>query len=261
MIRRRLYVEVRVSRLATWSQRIAIFALPVVALAILLHRVGLVEYAVAYTTLVAGFAVALVGLIVAIAAFVVIWNEGLRGLGRATTATVICLLLVGWPAVEFARSATLPAITDITTDFSDPPRFVAVASARPHGANPIAYPGGDAERLQRAAYPGVKSFEIEANPDEVFNMLMSIVERRGWRVLDNVSPRGGERDGRIEAVARTLVMGFREDISIRVRTVDKGVRIDMRSASRYGQHDFGSNARRIESFMAEFADTRRKAMR
>jgi uncharacterized protein (DUF1499 family) len=56
-------------------------------------------------------------------------------------------------------------------------------------------------------------------------------------------------------------MGFREDISIRVRTADKGVRIDMRSASRYGRHDFGSNARRIESFLAEFADTRRRAMR
>ena len=261
MIRRRLYVEVRVSKLATWSRWIAIFSLPVVAIAIFLHRLGMVEYSVAYATLVAGFAVALLGLIVAVAAFIVIWNEGLRGLGRAITATAIGLVLVGWPVVELARGTTLPAIVDITTDFSDPPRFVAVASARPHGANPIAYPDGEVARLQRAAYPGVKPFEIEANPDEVFNMLMSIVERRGWRVLDNVSPRGGERDGRIEAVARTLVMGFREDISIRVRTVDKGVRIDMRSASRYGQHDFGSNARRIEGFMAEFADTRRKAMR
>ena len=261
MIRRRLYVEVRVSRLATLSRAIAVFSLPVVALAVFLHRIGIVEYAVAYATLLAGFAVALLALLIAIAAFVVIWNDGLRGLGRAITATVIGLVLVGWPTVEFARSATLPAIVDITTDFSDPPRFVAVASARPHGANPIAYPGVETARLQRAAYPGVKPFEVEANPDEVFNMLMSIVERRGWRVLDNVSPRGGERDGRIEAVARTLVMGFREDISIRVRTAEKGVRIDMRSASRYGQHDFGSNARRIESFMGEFADIRRKAMR
>jgi len=144
---------------------------------------------------------------------------------------------------------------------ADPPRFVAVASARPHGANPIAYTGDGTARLQRGAYPAVKPFEVEANPDETFNLLMSIVERRGWRVLDTISPRGGERDGRIEAVARTPVMGFREDISIRVRAGDKGVRIDMRSASRYGQHDFGSNARRIESFMAEFADARRKAMR
>ena len=75
MIRRRLYVEVRVSRLATWSRAIAIFSLPVVALAILLHRIGIVEYAVAYATLVAGFAVALLGLLIAAAAFIVIWNE------------------------------------------------------------------------------------------------------------------------------------------------------------------------------------------
>ena len=261
MIRRRLYVEVRVSKLATWSRAIAIFSLPVVVLAILLHRIGIVEYAVAYTTLVAGFAVALLALLTASTAFVTIWNDGLRGLGRAITATAIGLVLVGWPTVEFARSATLPAIADITTDFADPPRFVAVASARPHGANPISYPGGDTARLQRGAYPGVKAFEVEANPDEVFNLLMSIVERHGWRVLDNVSPRGGERDGRIEAVARTLVMGFREDISIRVRAADKGVRIDMRSASRYGRHDFGSNARRIEGLLTEFADARRRAMR
>jgi hypothetical protein len=260
MIRRRLYVEVRVSKLATWSRRIVIFALPVVLLAIALHRFGLVEYQVAYAALVAGFSVAAIGLLIAAAAFVSIWNDGLRGLGRAITAAAIGLALVGWPVVDFARSTTLPAITDITTDFNDPPRFVAVASARPQGANPITYPAG-AARLQRESYPGVKAFEVEANPDEVFNIIMAIVEKRGWRVLDNVSPRGGERDGRVEAVARTLVMGFREDITIRVRTVDKGVRIDMRSASRYGHHDFGSNARRVESFFSEFADTRRRAMR
>jgi hypothetical protein len=261
MIRRRLYVEVRVSKLATWSRRIVIFALPVVAFAIGLHRLGIVEYEVAYATLVAGFLVAALGLIIAIAAFIVIWNEGLRGLGRAIAAALIGILLVGWPLWDFARGVTLPSITDVTTDFSDPPRFVAVASARPQGANPISYPADNTARLQREAYPGVKAFEVEANPDEVFNIIMSIVEKRGWRVLDNVSPRGGQRDGRVEAVARTPVMGFREDVTIRVRTAEKGVRVDMRSASRYGKHDFGSNARRIESFFAEFADTRRRAMR
>jgi uncharacterized protein (DUF1499 family) len=153
----------------------------------------------------------------------------------------------------------LPAIADITTDVNDPPQFVAVAQARPRGSNPVRYSTENA-REQHSAYPGVKAFDVEANPDEIFNMIMGIVEKRGWRVLDNVSPRGGERDGRIEAVARTLIMGFREDIVIRVRSSDKGVRIDMRSASRYGDRDFGSNARRIESFMADFADTRRRSM-
>jgi len=260
MIRRRLYIEVRVSKLATWSRRIAIFAIPVVLLAIGMNRLGLVEYKVAAAALIAGFAVAGLALLVALAAFTVIWNEGLRGLGRAILATVISLVIIGWPLITLARSAALPVIADITTDYNDPPQFVAVAQARPRGANPVRYAGAAEARLQRAAYPGVKPFEVEANPDEVFNTLMQTVAQRGWRVLDSVSPRGGQRDGRIEAVAQTLVMGFREDVVIRVRSGDKGVRIDMRSASRYGDRDFGSNARRIESFMADFADARRRSM-
>ena len=260
MIRRRLYVEVRVSKLATWSRRIAVFALPVVLLAIAMHRLSLIEYKVAVAILLAGFAVATIALLVAFGAFIVIWNEGLRGLGRALGAAAIGLVIVGWPLVTLARSATLPLIADITTDYNDPPQFVAVAQVRPRGSNPVRYAGAAIAREQRLAYAGVKPFEIEANPDEVFNIAMSIVEKRGWRVLDSVSPRGGERDGRIEAVALTPVMGFREDIVIRVRTSDKGVRLDMRSASRYGEHDFGSNAARIESFMADFADTRRRLM-
>jgi uncharacterized protein (DUF1499 family) len=73
-----------------------------------------------------------------------------------------------------------------------------------------------------------------------------------------VTPRGGQREGRIEAVARTPVMGFREDVAIRIRAIERGARVDVRSASRYGSHDFGSNARRIERFLTEFSDVRRR---
>jgi uncharacterized protein (DUF1499 family) len=257
MIRRRLYTEVRVARPAIWARRVAIFALPVVVLAIALHRFGLVEYTVGFTALAAGLAVAAVGGLLALVAFVVIWNEGLRGLDRAIVACVIASLVLGYPALEFARGATLPALSDITTDPADPPAFRQVALARPRGANPVAYPGIAAATLQRVAYPGVRPIEIDASPDEAYNIMLSIVERRGWRILDSVPPRGAERDGRIEAVAQTLIMGFREDVVIRVRAAEPGVRIDMRSASRYGSRDLGSNARRIESTFAEFADTRR----
>lgn len=257
MIRRRLYTEVRIAWLATLARRLAIFSLPVIALSVALHRLGLVEYEVAYATLTAGLGVALLGTLAAVAAFVVIWNEGLRGVGRAIAAFVVGIVVLAWPLYEVVRSSTLPAISDITTDPSDPPRFIAVASARPSGANPIAYPGEAAAVRQREAYPGVQPLEIEANPDEAFNIALAIVERNGWRVLDSVTPRGGQREGRIEAVALTPIMGFREDISIRIRTVGTSVKIDMRSASRYGDHDFGGNARRIESFLAEFIETRR----
>lgn len=258
MIRRRLYTEVRVSWLATLSRRIAIFSLPVIVLAISLHRLGLVEYEVAYATLLAGLAVAIIGVLFAGGAFVVIWNEGLRGLDRALVACVIGAAVLAWPVFEFARSVTLPTISDVTTDPSDPPRFLAVASARPSGANSIDYPGEEAALRQQLAYPGVKPYETDASPDEMFNIALSLVERRGWRVLDSVTPRGGQREGRIEAVAQTPIMGFREDISIRIRTTPTGVRIDMRSASRYGSHDLGSNARRIETFITDMVEERRR---
>jgi uncharacterized protein (DUF1499 family) len=258
MIRRRLYTEVRITWLATLARRLAIFSLPVIALSILLHRAGVVEYEVAYITLVAGLAVALLGTLTALAAFVVIWNDGLRGLGRAIAAFLIGVAVLAWPLFEIARSSTLPVISDITTDPSDPPRFLAVASARPSGANPVAYPGEETAVRQREAYPAVRPLELEGNPDEVFNIALAIVERHGWRVLDSVTPRGGQREGRIEAVALTWLMGFREDISIRIRFVDGLVKVDMRSASRYGSHDFGANARRIETFFADFVEARRR---
>src|SRR5436305_587077 len=58
----------------------------------------------------------------------------------------------------------------------------------------------------------------------------------------------------IEAGARTPIMGFREDIAVRIRRDDDGAKIDVRSASRFGRHDFGSNAARIRSLLEDIDD-------
>ena len=65
----------------------------------------------------------------------------------------------------------------------------------------------------------------------------------------------GRRDGQIEAIARTPILGFREDIVVRVRGSADGARIDVRSASRYGRHDLGSNAARVRSLLEDIDDT------
>jgi hypothetical protein len=44
-------------------------------------------------------------------------------------------------------------------------------------------------------------------------------------------------------------------VSLRVRPDEDGARIDVRSASRYGRHDFGTNAARIRSLL-DVIDTR-----
>jgi len=53
----------------------------------------------------------------------------------------------------------------------------------------------------------------------------------------------------LEATDRSLFFGFVDDIAIRIRPLANQTRIDIRSVSRVGKHDFGANARRIKKFI------------
>ena len=46
-------------------------------------------------------------------------------------------------------------------------------------------------------------------------------------------------------------MGFRDDVVVRVRPTSDGTRIDVRSASRYGRHDLGTNAQRVRALIED----------
>ena len=83
---------------------------------------------------------------------------------------------------------------------------------------------------------------------------MTVVTKRKWRIVDARSPQAGRREGRIEAVARTALMGFRDDVVIRVRAISGGSRLDIRSASRYGQRDFGANAQRVLGLLEDIEE-------
>jgi hypothetical protein len=74
---------------------------------------------------------------------------------------------------------------------------------------------------------------------------LALIAKRKWLVIDERPPQLPRRIGRIEAVARTPIMGFREDVSIRVTPDGEGSRVDIRSSSRYFESDLGSNAARI----------------
>jgi hypothetical protein len=49
-------------------------------------------------------------------------------------------------------------------------------------------------------------------------------------------------------------MGFRDDVVIRISPVGPGSRVDVRSASRFGEHDFGANASRVRSLLEDIDD-------
>jgi uncharacterized protein (DUF1499 family) len=61
-------------------------------------------------------------------------------------------------------------------------------------------------------------------------------------------------EGRIEATDTTLWWGFKDDVVIRIRPEAAGSRLDIRSKSRVGIGDVGTNAARIEAFLEQFAE-------
>ncbi|MGA7998351.1 MAG: DUF1499 domain-containing protein, partial [Bradyrhizobium sp.] len=143
----------------------------------------------------------------------------------------------------------LPPIHDITTDPIDPPRFEALARLRTgEGTNPAVYAGLYSAELQRQAYPDIETVELDVPAQRAFEVTMRLVNKRKWLVIDERAPQP-RGIGRIEAVARTPIMGFREDVSIRVTPDGDGSRVDIRSASRYFESDLGSNAARISKLM------------
>lgn len=257
-MKRTLYLEERTSRLAVWSLRIVLFSLPVVILSAVLYRFNYLGFQPAAVALCVGLALAVVGGLVAVAACFSIWESGWRGLGKAVGALFITLAMLAGPAAVLARGMMLPPLTDISTDTVDAPHFRAMGFARPSEAHSLLPPDPAQADLQRVAYPAIKPMDLDATPEEVFNALLGLVRKRKWRILDAVPPRGGVRDGQIEAVAPTPILGFRNDIVIRVRATQKGARVDVRSASRYGAHDLGENAWRISSLMADLQAERRK---
>jgi hypothetical protein len=248
---RRLTVEPR-SRLATWSFRLALFALPVALIGLILAR-GFAQTLIGFVAFAAALALALAGMLLACAAFVVIWRNGNPGLGRAIGALFLGVALLAYPAFIAVQSRNLPRLSDVTTDTADPPRFETVAGLRQPGANPVAYSDGPRARAQRAAYPFVVPLLTPATPADAHAGVLGVVKRRRWVVVNDRPPQAG-RDGHIEAVAQTLIMGFRDDVAIRIRASGSGAIIDIRSASRFGGHDFGANARRIRSLRTDIED-------
>jgi uncharacterized protein (DUF1499 family) len=255
MLRRRI-IDDPPSKLAIWSRWLALFGLAVVCFAVLLVRGSFIETVPGIIILSGGLAVAFAGLLLGLLAIIVIWIYGSPGFGKAVFAVFVGIALITFPSYLVARSVGLPALSDITTDTADPPRFETIARLRPRGANPAEYAGPSAAQLQRSAYPEIVPLDLTASPEEAYNAALAVINKRRWRVVDARTPQAGRRDGRIEAVARTEIMGFRDDLVIRIRPLrgSAGARVDLRSASRYGNYDFGTNAQRIRSLAEEIEE-------
>lgn len=252
---RRLVVELPPSRAALWSGRLAVFAASVLAIAVLLSRLDRIDLPAVLTVLGAGFVLALAAVALSVSAFFVIWADGRPGFAGALGGLMLAAVLMAWPALLAVQAMRLPQLSDVSTDVVDPPAFSRSRKALDArvGTTPPEVPAAR-RQAQQAAYPGVAPILLEFTPQETFALALKAAQQRGWQILEASPPGGRSGIGRIEAVDRSFIMRFPSDVTIRVRPLATGARIDVRSASRDWAHDFGDNARRILGYAQAVLD-------
>jgi len=244
------YQSEPVSGLASWSRNLAIFSVVAVLVSVIIVRFGFLELKPALATFFGALAFAGLSILIGLAGAIAIWQDGSRGISRILVAFLINAALLAYPAYLAVQYRKLPPIHDITTDPIDPPRFDALARLRTgDGTNPAVYAGLYSAERQRIAYPDIETVELEIPVQRAYEITLQLVNKRKWLVIDERSPQPPRRIGRIEAVARTPIMGFREDVSIRVTPDGEDSRVDIRSASRYFESDLGSNAARVRKLI------------
>jgi uncharacterized protein (DUF1499 family) len=167
-----------------------------------------------------------------------------RGMFRALAGLIIGLVVVGVPLSYLQTARSVPPIHDITTDTEDPPEFEAIVPLRAAAPNPVAYGGPAVAAQQRDAYPDIAPADYPVAPQTAFEAALVAAGDMGWTMVAT-----DEAAGRIEAIDRTFWFGFTDDVVIRVRPTDAGSRIDVRSTSRVGVGDFGTNAARVRAYL------------
>ncbi|MFQ5779315.1 MAG: DUF1499 domain-containing protein [Nitrospiria bacterium] len=167
-----------------------------------------------------------------------------RGFVLAILGLLTSLAVVGVPWSWLQAARRVPPIHDITTDMENPPHFVAILPLRKDAPNPAEYGGPEIAAQQRAAYPDVHPATLNVSPDQAFVQALTAARERGWEIVEADSTAG-----RIEATDTTLWFGFKDDVVIRITPIGRSSRIDVRSVSRVGRSDIGTNARRIQNFL------------
>ncbi|MBI5320612.1 DUF1499 domain-containing protein [Bradyrhizobium sp.] len=241
-----------VSALATWSRNLAVFSVITVLVSMIIVHTDFLEMKPAMVTFFGGLGIAGLSILVGLGAFAAIWQNGSRGMSRVLLALLIDAMVLAYPAYLGLQYRKLPKIHDITTDPIDPPRFEALARLRTgEGVNSAVYAGLYSAEQQRIAYPEIETVDLELPTKRAYEVALAIVQKRKWIVIEAREPQPPRNIGRIEAVARTLVMGFREDVAIRITPDGEDSRIDIRSSSRYFESDLGSNAARVSKLIED----------
>jgi len=173
------------------------------------------------------------------------------GLIPAAAGVLIGLLTAGIPWSWMRTVKQVPFIHDITTDMENPPKFAAVLQLRKDAANPAEYGGPDIAVQQRNGYPDIVPLRLRVPPDQAFERALQAARDSGWEIIA-----AKREECRIEATDTTFWFGFKDDVVIRITPAPDGSRVDIRSLSRVGKSDVGTNAKRIRAYFQKLERTK-----
>ncbi len=225
---------------------IALVGLVLMVISGLAYRTSLWSLGVAFRILAVGAWTALVGGVLSLGA-AILTRPGTqrRGFIVALVGVIIGLGGFGYVAALRVRASQVPPIHDITTDVTNPPTFSAILPLRAGAPDSAGYGGPAVAALQRAAYPDIAPAELPIPPGSTFRVALAAARNMGWEIVAADST-----GGRIEATATTRWFGFKDDIVVRITPTERGSRVDVRSVSRVGRSDLGTNARRVRRYVA-----------
>jgi uncharacterized protein (DUF1499 family) len=203
-------------------------------------RIGLFPFTIGLLLIGLGSLTGLAAVIMSIARL----SSGPQNLLPSMTGLVSGLVTSGLLAFSIIGAGNTPMIHDITTDTVNPPQYVSVLPFRKNALNPVEYEGSVVSDKQKKAFPDIQTLRMKITPDEAFEKSLGAVQALKWKIVDQ---KKGE--GRIEAFDTTFWFGFKDDIVIRITKDSIGSVIDIRSLSRVGGGDMGTNARRVRKFI------------
>jgi uncharacterized protein (DUF1499 family) len=235
---------------ALWSQRSALLFFVLFAITFGLHRFGIIQTPVAMKLFGIAVAGALLAVALGITSLIAIWREGHLGAGKATSGLLLAAVMLALPLWSLPSLLALPRIHEVSTDLDRPPAFQKLATVRTgDDVNPAAYQKGESQ-LQLKAYPDIKPLPVGRPVADTYSAVRDAVSNLKWHVVSEQAPADG-RSGMIEAVDRSLIFGFTDDVVVRVSGAGRDSRVDVRSSSRHGQHDLGRNADRVRTLFSE----------
>jgi uncharacterized protein (DUF1499 family) len=235
--------------------RLALIAGILCALAELLagpaYRAGALSLSPAIQTMRWGATIALGAAAVALVALLLsaFTQSAARARPRAALALVLGLAVAAPPLYMFWRLQTLPRIHDITTSTDNPPTYEAVLPLRQGARNPVDYAAATAAE-QRKAYPDIVPLTLPLAPPAAFARALEAARAMGWEIVAATPDKL-----RIEATDTTLLFGFKDDVVVRIAPQGSGSVVDVRSLSRVGGSDFGTNANRVRAYLKRLADS------